>query len=922
MNHEGYEENKELMVKSKVSAKRTLCSLLSGAMILCSCSWPKSRQEAVEARAEASASEAEQDAALQRAATEALAGGEGTLIIMDPQTGRIRALVNPRLAFEQAFPPGSAIKPFTALIALRSGVVDRETRWLCRRQYARGDFTIVCSHPKKASPFNLVQALAYSCNDYFARIGERLNEEAFSTTLAAFGLGGRTGVNTGHEVEGRLPRSEWAVSQALGESDELLVTPIQLLTAYVALINGGRRYRPQHVAPEAFAAEEVARLSIARPHRAVLIEGMRYSIKYGTAAQAGLDSLPLEIFGKTGTSTSSNGFRNQGWFIGFAAEPGAVGEPAPDRVTLAVLVFLKREPGLQCAAVAREVFEEYAKTRRAGMAELNGTKSVLLSTPPTDSRLTIKVHLVSENKTCTVSLEEYLRGVLAAEAGSEDEIEALKAQAVISRTFALKNLKRHAPAGYDFCSTTHCQRYPAGIDLDQGQRARRARAQIYCQPYTAGTSVGGQSMSDYLAQRAVEETSGEVLGDEQGQMIESYFHAACGGMTASLETLWGVPSPAYLRSVRDDFCATMPRRNWTQTIPAAQLAAALRRDARTDVGAKLDDVVIIKRDISGRAELIALEGERRRLVRGWDFKLIVGRALGWHLLKSSRFYVRRNGGHFLFHGSGFGHGLGLCQAGAHVMARRGMTYRQILSHYFPGTALRRSDPSLWRSTWWEASQPGSDELVEAFQVDASKLSLSSEHFRVRYPVELEKREIEAVVRILERARTEIMRRLQEASLNSPGLEAVEVIIHRTTQDFVAATGQPWWVAGVTRGSRIELQPLRVLQRRGVLLTSLRHEYAHVVIEALGRGRTPRWLAEGLAAHFAGEGVMLSRVGTDVVLTRDEIERRLTVPASAEEMRRCYAAAYREVRALIQAEGETSLWHRVAGFYQGRMRQVP
>ncbi len=896
MNHEEHEENKKLRAQGKeLGAKETLCSLLCGAMILCACTWPKSRPEAVEVRAETSASEAGQDASLQRAATEALAEREGTLIVMDPQTGRIRALVNPRLAFEQAFPPGSAIKPFTALVALRSGVVDRETRWFCRRQYARSDLAIVCSHPKDDSPFNLAQALAYSCNDYFARLGERLNEGTFSATLAAFGLGARTGVNAGHEGAGKLPRGEWAVSQALGESDQLLVTPIQLLAAYVALVNGGRRYRPQHVAPEAFAAEEVARLSIARPHRAVLIEGMRRSVKYGTAAQARLDSLPLHIFGKTGTSTSSNGFRNQGWFIGFAAEPDALGEVAPDRVTLAVLVFLKREPGARCAAVAREVFAEYAKTRRVETAELSGAKSALLSTPPTGSGLTIKVHLVSENKTRTMSLEEYLRGVLAAEAGSEDEIEALKAQAVVSRTFALKNLKRHASAGYDFCSTTHCQRYTAGRGVN-----------------TVPGAVATGYNFDSPAQRAVAETSGEVLSDEQGRMIESYFHAACGGMTANLEALWGVPSPAYLRGVRDDFCTTMPRRDWRQTIPAAQLAAALRRDARTDVGAKLDNVVIIKRDISGRAELIALEGERRRLVRGWDFKLIVGRALGWHLLKSSRFEVQRTGERFLFRGGGFGHGLGLCQAGAHVMARRGMTYRQILSHYFPGTALRRSKPSLLRATWWETSKPGSDGVVEAFQTDARKLSLSSEHFRVRYPAELEKREIEAVVRILERARTDIMRRLQEASLNATGLEVVEVIIHRTVQDFIAATGQPWWVAGVTRGGRIELQPLRVLQRRGVLLTSLRHEYAHAVIETLAKGKTPRWLAEGLAAHVAGEGVVLARVRTDVRLTWDEIERRLASPASVQEMRQCYAAAYRKVRALIQAEGETGLWRRVAG----------
>src|SRR5205823_9414291 len=83
-------------------------------------------------------------------------------------------------------------------------------------------------------------------------------------------------------------------------------------------------------------------------------------------------------------------------------------------------------------------------------------------------------------------------------------------------------------------------------------------------------------------------------------------------------------------------------------------------------------------------------GERRRLLRGWDFKIIVGRTLGWNLLKSSRFDVARAGSSFVFRGTGFGHGLGLCQAGAHRMASRGVSYREILKQYFPGTNVGES----------------------------------------------------------------------------------------------------------------------------------------------------------------------------------------------------------------------------------------
>src|SRR5262249_36392736 len=189
--------------------------------------------------------------------------------------------------------------------------------------------------------------------------------------------------------------------------------------------------------------------------------------------------------------------------------------------------------------------------------------------------------------------------------------EALKAQAVISRTFAVKNLGRHEQEGYDFCSTTHCQRF------------------AYLKTKTS-LNAG--------ARRAVEDTAGVILLDSTGgagqtgqtrRIVDAYFHAACGGMTANIWTLWGAPAPSYLRGVRDDFCATMPHRRWAQKIPAEQLAKALQSDERTNVGPRIDSITVTKRDETGRAEILTIEGARRRVVRGWDFKLIVGRNLGW-----------------------------------------------------------------------------------------------------------------------------------------------------------------------------------------------------------------------------------------------------------------------------------------------------
>jgi SpoIID/LytB domain protein len=272
----------------------------------------------------------------------------------------------------------------------------------------------------------------------------------------------------------------------------------------------------------------------------------------------------------------------------------------------------------------------------------------------------IRVHLVHRNLTLSVSFDEYCVGVLRAESSVEDRLEALKAQAIVSRTFALKNLGRHQQEGYDFCSITHCQRYA---------------------PKTS------DSARERLYERAVAETSGQVLLDDQGGLVDAYFNACCGGATANIGSIWGIKAAPYLQGVVDPYCRAAPNANWTLILRADKLARALRTDPRTDVGSVVKSIFVESRDNAGRATTVAIEGNRIVSVRAWDFKIIVGRSLGWSILKSSWFDVAPTLNGFVFHGHGFGHGIGLCQEGAHVMAKRGASCAEILAHYFPTTQI-------------------------------------------------------------------------------------------------------------------------------------------------------------------------------------------------------------------------------------------
>jgi stage II sporulation protein D len=265
-----------------------------------------------------------------------------------------------------------------------------------------------------------------------------------------------------------------------------------------------------------------------------------------------------------------------------------------------------------------------------------------------------------------VALEQYVAVTALSEvhpAVSDDAVaeRMYEVQAIIARTYALSNLGRHAKDGFDLCSTTHCQLYdPARLTTSRWAADAR---------------------------QAVSRTSGELLWFA-GAPARALFHADCGGHTSNASAVWGGPAPADLAGETDEGPARAAHQDWTFDVTAAALRRALNADPRTAVGSKLDRVEVAGRDGAGRAEMITLRGTRAFVVRGEVFREAVSRALGVKSIRSTLFTVKKTKQGFTFTGKGYGHGVGLCQAGALARLKAGASVNSVLAHYFPGTNLR------------------------------------------------------------------------------------------------------------------------------------------------------------------------------------------------------------------------------------------
>lgn len=270
------------------------------------------------------------------------------------------------------------------------------------------------------------------------------------------------------------------------------------------------------------------------------------------------------------------------------------------------------------------------------------------------------------NRVQRVPLETYVVGTALSEFTPIGESPAvaqriLEVQSVIARTYAIAHLGRHSADGFDLCATTHCQVY---------------------EPSRVTTSRFSSA-----AQRAARETAGQVLFYEN-RPAQALFHADCGGHTADAHEVWGGDAVSYLRG-DDDALPAGTHRTWEFVVDEPALRKALNGDARTAVGRRLEGLRVASRDDSGRAAEFELRGEANKRVRGDALRAVLSRVFGVRSMMSTRLSIERDGSRYRFAGTGFGHGVGLCQVGAAARARRGDALATILTAYYPGSRLSR-----------------------------------------------------------------------------------------------------------------------------------------------------------------------------------------------------------------------------------------
>lgn len=275
-----------------------------------------------------------EDLEVRRVAVAALGGRAGTVVVMDPKTGRVYTVVNQEWALRRGFKPCSTVKLVTGLAGLTEKVIDPTS-------------TVNVS----SNSIDLTDSLAYSNNGYFQNVGGRVGFDRMMRYAKELGLGERTGINFPSEYQGRIPvyKTGYAVNHMCSHGDDFEVTPIQLANMVSAIANGGKLMIPrQPRTPQEtvqFKAEVKRNLNIPQEALTRLLPGMIGAVNYGTGKGA-YDSM-LPAAGKTGTCIG------QGSWLGLFGSFAPVGNP---RLAVVVVTRGSSERGRIAASIAGKIY--------------------------------------------------------------------------------------------------------------------------------------------------------------------------------------------------------------------------------------------------------------------------------------------------------------------------------------------------------------------------------------------------------------------------------------------------------------------------------------------------------------------------------------------------------------------------------------
>ncbi|MBK7057808.1 MAG: SpoIID/LytB domain-containing protein [Leptospiraceae bacterium] len=252
-----------------------------------------------------------------------------------------------------------------------------------------------------------------------------------------------------------------------------------------------------------------------------------------------------------------------------------------------------------------------------------------------------------------VQMEDYLMGVVPAEMPSSWHTEALKAQAVAARTYAVDSILSAPNSTYHVESTTQSQVY------------------------------GGIKRETVRSNQAVRDTTGEIL-IYQNKPARTFYHSNSGGKTESPEHVWGYTGLTYLVAVESPHCKEATNFEWKITLSRTQLQEKLKSLELEEIkGIKISEYTP-----SGRAKTLEIEGkEKTALMNAVEFR----RAVGQTVMRSLLFEIQFEDDFFKIKGQGFGHGVGMSQWGSKGMAEKNYDYRDILTHYYKGTELVNID---------------------------------------------------------------------------------------------------------------------------------------------------------------------------------------------------------------------------------------